>query len=113
MKNFLRWAGDLTAYVTLPIIYYTLRIARAPFWWIPIESHTEWSMTANLLANDIMMFIFIVVLVVLYAIQGLWWLLYGAIGLLTLLFMAALFFNVRKWYRNKPSYWSWSKKTKN
>lgn len=113
MRNFWIWFTDWFAYLTLPIVYYTLRIARAPFFWISIKSHKEYSNSDKLLTSDLILFFVIVILTVFFLANALLWALYGFGGLLTLLFMAALFFSARKWYRNKPAFWSWSKKTKN
>ncbi len=103
MKNIGNWILDWSAYLTLPIVYYTLRVLRAVLTVKKIKSHKEWSDSENPITNDLMIFIAVLVLSVTWFFWGLWWLLYTFTGLVILLVIAGVYFELRKKWRNRKN----------
>lgn len=92
---------DLGAYIILFIIYYTLRLFKAPFWWIPLDDFGFWGISEKLMSTDIMMFIAIVTVGLLWIFTGIVWMLIGVCTLVGLLLLASGLFWLRKKWRNR------------
>ena len=97
MKITIRWILDILASMVLFTVFYTLRLVKAPLWWITLDEYSFWSLHDRIISIDIMLFIGIVVFTCIWVFTGITWVFIGLSSIVSLILLASAYI----WIKNK------------
>tara|TARA_R110001606_G_scaffold398922_1_gene579547 strand:- start:745 stop:1044 length:300 start_codon:yes stop_codon:yes gene_type:complete len=92
---------DILATIIAFTVFYTIRLVKAPLWWVTLDEYSFWSINSGLMAEDILLFIVIVTVGFLWVFLGISWLLIGLGTLVALGVFAWGFLRVRRWIKTR------------
>jgi len=92
---------DILATIIAFTVFYTIRVVKAPLWWVTLDEYSFWSINSGLMAEDILLFIVIVTIGTLWVFLGISWLLIGLGTLVALGVFAWGFLRVRRWIKTR------------
>lgn len=92
---------DILATIIAFTVFYTIRVVKAPLWWVTLDEYSFWSINSGLMAEDILLFIVIVTIGLLWVFLGISWLLIGLGTLVALGVFAWGFLRVRRWIKTR------------